>query len=304
MRLIFPNETRPKAAAKTIAAETGVALAKVQQALARAAGYRDWHELTRSFSDQLASALDSSLDSAEVCGRQVSLAHSLSDQLGISGGDALHAIVVSHLTGDRKPSIWELLSARVQLFRRMELPVVARRERGAIGKLKVSGRYGEVVILKEFGRATRVITHKSGRAGVADFEYMTPTKPADLFIPMRLYLAYGMWTEADGAKVLFSRDYCPMWRLIKDRKPERLKPWARIAYVNVEFFWGDREFVRWPWRDEKMHHEEIDRLHKFGISGLPRLVEALPLVVLRGDIGDYVEAVEEMRRQHEILEVA
>ena len=34
-----------------------------------------------------------------------------------------------------------------------------------------------------------------------------------IFFPLRFWMSYGIWTEADGAKVLFSRDYCPLWKI-------------------------------------------------------------------------------------------
>ena len=47
MRIHFPDLVRPKQAAKYLArASTGLKLATVHEELARALGYRDWHELS------------------------------------------------------------------------------------------------------------------------------------------------------------------------------------------------------------------------------------------------------------------
>ncbi|WP_400767578.1 hypothetical protein [Methylosinus sporium] len=161
-------------------------------------------------------------------------------------------------------------------------------ERGAIGRVDVAGRSGASVILKRYGSSTRVITHRTADLACADCEYITPREPIPLFIPMRLYLAYGVWTEGDGAKVLFSRDYFPLWRIREDAKPERLKPWQWIHYVDQRYFW---EGSRAPWVDPAFFQCELDRLKSFGVCGLPLLVEALPIVVSRDDAHSFSDAV-------------
>ena len=292
MRHYFPNSTRPKKAAKTIASLTRRPLSNCQRAIAIACGYRDWHEMESSYSREKASVSDEKLPRDVFVEQQIAIASLLGEEIGINIGDAQYLLSRSRLTGNRQPNMRELLDIRIGLFRKNELPIAARRLPGAVGKLKSPGRNGEVVILRKFGRPTSVITDKSANAMVADFEYVTPRKPASLFIPMRLYLAYGLWFEADGATVLFSRDYCPLWRIRKDTKPERLDPWQKIKFVDQRWFWGDENT---PWSDPRRYQTEMERLDQFGLGGLPRLVEVLPIVVFHDDVHDFINAVDVLK---------
>ena len=100
-----------------------------------------------------------------------------------------------------------------------------------------------VVILRSFGRPTTVITQKNV-GGVADFEYISPRNPPLLFLPLRLYLPYGHWIETDRAKVLFSRDYKPMWRIREGMVVERLNPALWVRFREQVHYWDDN---RTPW---------------------------------------------------------
>jgi hypothetical protein len=293
-RIVFHNISRPKAAAKNIATAIRRPLSAAQQAVALCSGYRDWHDLEQSLSNGMP---DSSFTNVPPSLEQQALMScTLASELELTSGDALYALGVSRLIGPSR--IEEQLTILTKLFRLREIPAAGRRQRGTVGRLKSPGRNGEIVILKNFDKPTLVVTHQSGNGGVADFEYLTPREPVELFIPMRLYLAYGAWIERDGAKVLFSRDYCPLWRIREGRIPERMYPWERIAFVRQEFFWRDGEHIRWPWHDPKNHQSEIERLHTFGIHLLPKLVDTLPLVVSHDDL-DFRAAVSGLPRPHE-----
>ena len=150
-----------------------------------------------------------------------------------------------------------------------------------------------MVILKHFGRVTKVITNKSANAIVADFEYVSPRQPPQLFIPMRLYVPYGSWIEEDGSTVLYSRDYFPIWRITPTGQVSRPNPWERIKYELSQHFWDDSNT---PWRSKQTYQrcvEKLESLHLIG--GLPRLVDALPLLILEDTIGDEGEAVGAMK---------
>ncbi|MCQ4188863.1 hypothetical protein [Methylocystis suflitae] len=295
-RIIFQKMSRPKTAAKRISMATGCSLSAAQRAVARSSGYRDWHDLETSLSGGTPDFDVTTTPSPE---DQTHMSELLARELNLTSGDALYALGFSRLFGPQDTNIREQLEIQTRLFRLRELPLAERRQRGAIGKLKSPGRDGEMVILKSFGKPTLIVTHQSGRAAAADFEYVTPRNAEELFIPMRLYLAYGIWTEADDSQVLFSRDYCPMWRLRQGLSPERMNPWERITFTKQEWFWEGRL----PWRDRAMHEAEIDRLRKFGVRFLPKLVDTLPLVVSRDDL-DFREAVRELGHLYSQLPAA
>jgi hypothetical protein len=131
------------------------------------------------------------------------------------------------------------------------------------------------VVLRRYGKPTSAIGHQEILT-VADFEYQSPQKPLGLFIPMRLYLPYGVWTEPDGSQVIFNRDYKPLWRVRMDGTVDRIEPWLWIDFVDQRFLWED---ARTPWRDRILQAELRQLLSEFRIVGLPILADALPLLV-------------------------
>jgi hypothetical protein len=271
----FPNLTRPKKAAKVFARDFDVSLATAQRGLARACGFRDWHDLETRVDKVQPFALDQELSAEEFVARQSRLAIALARELGVADGDTQHALAISRLTGDRPASINEQLAIRVACWLDSALPPVGLRQRGAVGKLKSPGRMGEPVILLRFGRPCEVVTHYS-IAIVADHEYMSPRAAPRLFVPMRLYLPYGYWTEGDGARVAFSRDYNPLWRLRPDSRPERVKPWERISWKSQEHLWDDSYT---PWNSTELYAQLLTELRAHKVETLPVLVDALPLLV-------------------------
>ena len=85
----------------------------------------------------------------------------------------------------------------------------------------------------------------------------------------------------DGSKVLYSRDYKPLWRLLAGKNPERLQPWVRIKRIESQNFWDDSNT---PWWSSHRREEEEQRLLDFGIRSLPKLVDTLPDLVFSNDI--------------------
>jgi hypothetical protein len=294
MRLRFPNSTRPKKAAKALSDITTRPLASCQQAVAKASGYRDWHDLEGSYSLASDCLPENDHQSDDVVQREVSLVLSTVKLLGANAGDVQYALAISRLSGNRSANPCESVEIRRKLFEVLDLPPVGRRERGAIGKAKIAGGHefsgsnGAHLILREFGKPTRVVTHKSADAILADFEYVSPRRTLPLFIPMRLYVPYGVWTESDGAKVLFSRDYKPLWRIRDGQSPERIFPWLRIKYVDQSWFW---EGANAPWHTQKIYENEMDRLKGYGVRAMPILAEALPLVIQHHELKNFIDAV-------------
>lgn len=246
MRIFLPNATRPKKAAKHVTRLLGVPLAQSQQGVARACGYRDWHELEGGLAGSPPSPLDQELADDDVVQRHAQLGLGLAGALGIPNGDAQYALSGARLTGDRPPSLADQIAIRLACFRATSMPPAAPRTPGAVGTLKSPGLNGDVVILREFGKPTRVMSHGSSSGVVADFEYVTPRAALPLFLPMRLYMPYGFWTEADGSEVVFSRDYKPMWRVRPDRSVERVEPWLWIQHVRQTHLW---KVGGQPWTD-------------------------------------------------------
>ncbi len=275
MRLHFPNTSRLKKAAKHLAARLAVPLSSAQRAVARACGYRDWHDLEGGIHAGPACALDHILSPEMFIERQARLVLAVAHDLSVADGDVQYALAEARLTGDRPTQLREQIAIRLTCWRTTSLPVTGPRQRGALGTLKTAGRNGEVVILREYGSPTETISHQ-GVTGVADFEYVSPRVAPTLFLPMRLYLPYGYWTEADGARVVFSRDYKPMWRLRAGKPVERVDPWLWIRFTKETHLW---ENAQTPWRSPQLAAFLENYLIENGLQMLPVMADALPLLV-------------------------
>ena len=275
MRLYFPNTSRLKKAAKHLAARLPVSLSSAQRAVARACGYRDWHDLEGQVHIGPACALDQTLTSELFIERQSHVILAIARDLSLADGDVQYALGEARLTGDRPPQLQEQIAIRLACWSATTLPIAGVRQRGAVGTLKTAGRNGEVVILREYGRPTETISHRAVTS-VGDFEYMSPRVARPLFLPMRLYLPYGYWTEADGARVIFSRDYKPMWRLRAGQPIERVDPWLRISFAALTHLWPGSQA---PWWSKELKAFLDNYLIQNGICMLPILADALPLLV-------------------------
>ena len=107
MRLHFRNLERPKKAAKRIAKALAgaLSLAKVQNGLAVALGYRDWHEFETAHSANAPAPLDQELPADLFRDRIAELALKLAVALGVTDSEAQYVLLVSRLTGDRQVSL-------------------------------------------------------------------------------------------------------------------------------------------------------------------------------------------------------
>ncbi len=287
MRLSYPNLTRPKKSAKSVALLLGLPLSVAQAAIARSCGYQDWHDFELNHAKGLPFTLDHHLGQAEYVARQTQLILALAAEVGISDGDAQFALAHSRLTGDRPASLKEQIDLRLSCWRQTALPIAANRSRGAVGILSSPGRNGEVVILRSFGRPTSVVTQK-GPGIVADFEYISPRNPPPLFLPLRFYLPYGHWTETGGARVLFSRDYKPMWRIRGEAGIERLNPSLWIRFREQVFYWDDAST---PWDMPEVRRKMDALLASLGVRCLPIWADALPIVVHNDKLEHFSDAL-------------
>lgn len=290
MRLVFPNLVRPKKSAKVVSQTLGLSLSSAQTSIARICGYSDWHDLESNHDRGSPFVLDEKLAQQAYIARQTSLVLKLAVEAGVSDGDAQYALATSRLTGNRRTLLSEQIELRLSCWRQGVLPYAAKKSRGAIGALKAPGRKGEVVILRSLGQPTTVIAQKN-ICVVADFEYVSPRNPPSLFLPYRLYLPYGHWIEADGAKVLFSRDYKPMWRIREGCEAERLDPSLWIRWRNQVHYWDE---ANTPWDSDELRQRMEGVLAISGIQTLPVWADVLPLVVLNDKLSAFSGALDSL----------
>lgn len=290
MRIVFTSTTRAKKAAKLLGAESSQPLANCQQQVAKVCGYRDWHDL-----EQAAVAHTGTVTQPVAIDTQVEVIAALAQKLRLAVGDVQHAVATARLFGSAAPDLRDAIEVRRRLFVATDLPPPAPGEPGSVVALKLRRGETEPAILRTFGSAVTLITQSKLNMGAADFEISTPRMPLPLFIPWRLYFPYGVWTEADSSRVVFSRDYCPLWRVRADRAPERMYPWEWIKYDSSERFWGEGPI---DWDEVNLEANAIRLLESFGVRSMPCLVDLLPLLISKNcSIGD---AVSESKKRYEI----
>jgi hypothetical protein len=274
MRLNFTNIDQPKRIAKRLASATTKPLTNCHEALASALGYRNWHDLEQLIERIKNESPPHNLSIVE----QADLIVTIAKFLDAEAGDVQFALSDSGVNEESQKGLMFQQKLRGLVFRKTSIPDQGRRQPGSVGKFEHNLK---PLILRSFGGLTRAIGHSGLDMGIADFQFVTPRQAIPLFIPARLYVAYGAWQEADGALVLHSRDYLPMWRIRLDRRPERLNPADWIVHDDDKdrWFWEDYSA---PWDSEKRRQEEIARLESYSIRGMPLLAEVLPDMIFNG----------------------
>ena len=109
-------------------------------------------------------------------------------------------------------------------------------EPGAIVKWKANqlgNRQGAPAILLSMNGTDIRLLDDVGTAKVLRHEIIVPRMPLPAFEPMILRLPYGVWTEEDGSRVLFSRDYYPLWRIPPDGHVTPEDPWRWIFVFSL-----------------------------------------------------------------------
>lgn len=276
MRIQFSDIERPKAASKwLVRGSPNIKLSAAQEALARAAGYRDWHELAAS------TRVDETDDMHAV--RLVALIDRLAGDLGMLFGDVQYALT--------KARLFELL-----LTPEMQLGLRARAMRvyslGSSGR----GKPGTVVLSKarSLGGSVKVgsngyllprsikspdvsrVYFAGGICTLANFEVRTPQFPRPDFVPARFWLPYGYWTLGDASIVLYSRDYLPLWHIDLDGIITRPEPWYWIKGIVNHFYFFQYCGTPGIWSSGPSANAAIQFLREHRVLGLPRLVEAFP----------------------------
>jgi hypothetical protein len=295
VRFHFPNLARPKKAAKQLAKLLPQSsLASAQIAISKVLGYRDWHDLEVQHASQPATDLDDELTVEQFRGRMLEQTIALASALSIPDVRAQYLLSAVRLTGNRRASKLDHELIRTSHWRNTSLPWRGPKAPGATFTIKERGVAPRRAYVRRIERGVDAITDQSCASGCADFEASFPRVRIDDFVPVRLTLPYGWWTQADGTIVVFSRDYMPLWNVRPGRDPEQAEPWARIKFERQDFF-GDMN-AELNWTSEIALGAASDRFTRFGITGLPILVDVLPILVDNPGM-DVRDAVLEMKRR-------
>lgn len=288
MRILFTSIDRAKKTAKLLSTGSEFQLSVCQQQVAKACGYRDWHDLKGSIRAQASVAEQTIPMDVEI-----ELIIKLAKNLRLAAGDVQHAVTTARLLGTSKPNLRHAVEVRRQLFIKTDLPPARQGEPGWVVETKVRGHEKETAIIRGTGRDILLIMRSSDAAARGPNEIKNPREALPLFIPWRLYFPYGFVTEDDGGKVVFSRDYHPMWRIRKGKAPERLLPWGQIYNHSMQHFWGDGPI---NWHSPTLEAEAIALLEELGVRSMPHLVDLLPAMIHGNH--SIREAVSEAEKQH------
>lgn len=267
MRIYFPDLVRPKQAAKYLArAAAELNLATVHEAVARALGYRDWHELS------IAAQPRSPATTEHVSLRDaLRIILKLADALALPEPEVQYAVSKARLL---RASSWSLDDHMVLCTSIWRQRVFGPPGRGQPGTVVRDRAYGSKApaYLRYPGRPTYLL-FDGGFGERADFEVVTPRSPLPDFVPSRIWLPYGVWELSDGSEVVFSRDYLPMWRIANERT-ERVAPWLWIKGIVAETHFMDPGTATWA--SGSARERAIGYLQRHRISELPRLTDIMP----------------------------
>ena len=284
VRIQFSDIERPKAAAKQLVrVNPSLKLAAAQEALARATGYRDWHELAAS----LHSDNDGTTDLHEA--PMVALIHQLANDLGMRFGDVQYALTKARFLEILLPLKLQL-SLRARALREYVFEPPGRGKPGTVVKSKARslggsvkpGSQGYLLPKNAYSRGGVRVLFNNGICSLADFEVQTPRLPIPDFLPARFWLPYGCWTLEDGAVVPYSRDYFPLWHIDPNGKITRPEPWYWINGIKQNLYFPESCETPGIWSHGPSHAAAIQFLGDRRVLGLPRLVEAFPLMFEAG----------------------
>jgi len=127
------------------------------------------------------------------------------------------------------------------------------------------------VVLSCRGNAATLFTD-AGKEDVQRQQFSVPVKPVRDAIPMRLRLPFGYWCLEDGTRILYSRDFCPLWCIDTQGYAQPVLPWWSFETVAEERYWDHRNA---PWRNRETELDMESLLQSLGATSDPYLADAL-----------------------------
>ncbi len=276
MRIRFSNMKRPKAAAKQLVqVNPSVKLSTAQEAVASAAGYRDWHELSVSLEDTESGDLPAS--------PLIHLISRLGSDLGMLFGDVQYALTKARFI-ENLLTLEMQFGLRARAFREFVFGEAGRGKPGTVVKSKARSLSGQIkagsmgYLLPKTDRYRQVlrVLFRDGICSLADFEVATPRTQLPDFLPARLWLPYGYWTLHDASIVIYNRDYLPLWHVSSTGNITRPEPWYWINGINQNFNFSEHSGTSGIWSSGRAHDSAVCFLRNHRVLGLPRTVEAFP----------------------------
>jgi hypothetical protein len=204
---------------------------------------------------------------------QASIVSNLHKITDLRSGDLLDALIRARFFGDN-PDPAMALAVRELMFD----ADFSDRGRHAVGspcRIKASGYNNQRALVVERGEGPNSLSTAMMDHGIMTCvsREMPAYRTGSVFIPLRFWMPYGFWVEEDGSKVIFSRDYCPLWKIQEGRSPHRDDPDRDVRFIDQQWFFDEGSF-RGPIDDVLGQGMEILREHR--VVSLPRLAEWFP----------------------------
>lgn len=269
MKISSFDEHAFKRASKLLSQQSTAGVNVCQDRLAQVAGYRDYHEARQFLNNPGRARISTSYI------QQAEVTSALSTSLTINSGDVLDILYRSRFFGPAAMDPDDAITVRELIFQKNEFPQGNLKSQGLVCKTRIKGRPAERAILVDEGPLTKLMSDH-GIMTVVKNEFQRHRTLAEFFIPLRFYAVYGMWEEVGGSKVLFSRDYCPLWKVADGQAPVRDDPFRRVNFTAQTYYFDEGSFGA---EVESVRRQSADILREFRIQSVPRLVEHLPELI-------------------------
>lgn len=268
MKPFISDQQAFKHAARNLSNLSGTgSLSACQTILAKTTGHRDLHHA------QVLQAQRGHAPIQAPPATQVEILASLEKATGVKPGPLLNALQRARFFGP-KPDPETALNVRASLFSK-EFLTTSQQALGAPCKIKEEGQPAKRALLVSRGEDRHSLCEAMTDHAIAtcvDFE-LTQDRTGHFFIPMRFWMPYGAWTEGDGSKVLFSRDYCPLWKIQEDHAPTQDDPNRAVRFVDQPCFFFDEITFR---QSDAARKQGLGILREYRVVSVPKLVEWLP----------------------------
>lgn len=293
MRLFFSSSNAFKRAAKQLTSSHK--LTERQNLLAKACGYRDYHDLCKSLSTQDAvRRQQQTYDADDWAQLVVTIAELLSTQYG----DTLYELTQARVI----PKPWQsgqgAVDLRAKVFELAEIPVRSEWTPGAVIRMRPEGESrstpGYFLRYDEFSDIVEFISNSCGFPNrAARFECHIPRPPLRPFIPTGLFEPYGYITKDDGTKIVFSREYWALWKVEPAKAPKRILPYKIIMSHPAKWFSKPGRTLT------PEQAAPPNALKDLRLIGVPRLVDILPRLIANNcnfedAVNTYLKSVERM----------
>ncbi|OUS20979.1 hypothetical protein A9Q95_12170 [Rhodobacterales bacterium 59_46_T64] len=268
MNSFISDQQAFKRAAQNLSKLPGTgSLSACQTILAKATGHRDLHHA------QALQARPESYPTEASSAMQVEILSCLEKASGNKPCLLIDALQRARFFGP-KTDPKNALNVRAELYSK-EFPATSRRAIGSPCKIKEEGRPERRALLvsrgeERYDTCEAMTDHGIFTCGGLE---LIQHRTGQFFIPMRFWMPYGIWTEEDGSKVLFSRDYCPLWRIQEGRAPVQDDPNRVVGFIDQRWYFDETSFNQTA---DVARKRGLEILREYRVVSVPKLVEWLP----------------------------